>query len=189
MLNGSNRRRRGAQISVVFFKLTQKLPLSSAIKLIFSEYYMEKSFLICLLLVSCQSLAGETLDYDYSTPEKALASLELAYLTKDIEAAINSKSFYLEAKELVEKQLGTKRATDEIIAKTENLLQLSYRRSIKENGFPDFSNVECLSSHISENEKTAILTEKCVYPDKGYSIQRLKAVRIGGEWKIGEILQ
>jgi len=109
-------------------------------------------------------------------------------MNKDIEAAVRSKSFYFEAKEMLESRFSKDIATPEIIKETAEVLELGFRKEIKENGFPDFSSLKCSSTHKKESENIAILTEKCIFPDKGHSIQRLKAAKVDGQWKIVGIL-
>lgn len=125
--------------------------------------------------------------YDYSTPEKALWSLEQALIAKDIEAAVRSKAFLKEAEGMAVEHFKEK-ATKELVASIAQSLELSYRLEIKKSGFPDFASLKCSATHELVGNDAAVLTERCVFPDKGHSIQRLKAYKLGAEWKIGELL-
>jgi hypothetical protein len=143
---------------------------------------------IALLVVLCfNSGAFSAVEYDYSTPERALSSLEAALTAKDIEAAVRSKAFVKEAEGMAVQHFKEK-ATKEIIASLARSLELSYRIEMKKTGFPDFASLKCSAKHEIVGPEVAILTERCVFPDRGHSIQRLKAYKIGAEWKIGEPL-
>ena len=143
---------------------------------------------LALLVASfLSSAAFGAAEYDYSTPEKALASLETALIAKDIEAAVRSKAFVKEAEGMAVQHFKEK-ATKEIIASLARSLELSYRLEMKKTGFPDFASLRCSANHELLEPNVAVLTERCVFPDRGHSIQRLKAYRIGVEWKIGEPL-
>ncbi|MDQ0606250.1 hypothetical protein QFZ83_000421 [Variovorax sp. W1I1] len=125
--------------------------------------------------------------YDYSTPEKALTSLENALTAKDIEAAVRSKAFMKEAEGMAIERL-KERATREIIESLSRSLEMSYRLEIKKAGFPNFAALKCSAKHELLGPDVAVLSERCIFPDQGHSVQRLKAYRIGTEWKIGEPL-
>ena len=126
--------------------------------------------------------------YDYTTPERALASLEQALIAKDIEAAVRSKAFLKEAETMAVQKL-KERATKEIVASLARSLEASYRLEMKKTGFPDFASLKCTAKHELLAPDVAVLTERCIFPDRGYSIQKLKAYRVNNEWKIGEPLE
>ena len=147
---------------------------------------MKIYFLIFLQFSASAAFANDNLVYDYSTPEKALTSLERAYSAKDLEAAVRSKAFYHEAREMLENQPNNAIFSEETIYETAKLIEIQYRKELIENGFPDFSNLDCRSTHKKINDTLAILTERCIFPDRGMSIQRLKAVKVNDYWKIVE---
>ena len=96
------------------------------------------------------------------SPESALHALENAYRNRDIEAAVTLKDFVSEAR-LMMAQLGDDKAADEEIQKSvAETLELSYRVDIQENGFPDFSKLECtvVAKELREPQMMA-LDEVC----------------------------
>ena len=77
------------------------------------------------------------------SPESALHGLENAYRRSDIEAAVALKDFVSEAR-LMMAQLGDDTTADqEMLKSVAETLELSFRVDIQENGFPDFSKLEC----------------------------------------------
>ncbi len=87
------------------------------------------------------NVGAQPASQDFSTPEKAILSLEDAYRAKDVEAAVRCKDFPIEAKLMLQK-LQTDFSNDaEIIAKTAEVLELGFRSEMKNSGFPDFRNV------------------------------------------------
>lgn len=126
------------------------------------------------------------MEYTYNTPEEAIRSLEKAYDNKDLEAIINSKDFKEEAKLILEQ---TKYKNDldnlELIYETAELLKLSLIKSIKENGFPDFSN---LKSEIFNLEKFRsniyVVNERITYPDGNIYETRIFLSFKENIWKI-----
>jgi hypothetical protein len=138
--------------------------------------------LMCFLLTSIVASAKDV--YDYSTPEHALKSIELAYKKRDIEQAISSKDFLYEAEEMLTNQFSSAMARGDMLKNTADLLELSYRKHIAENGFPDFRNLKCSATHIKVSKDEALLQERCLYPDGGYSAQTILAHLTDSGWKI-----
>ena len=123
---------------------------------------------------------------DFSTPERALASLEDAYVRKDIDGAIAAKDFNFEAREMllilsdVAEQMD-----DAMVEQTAQVLELAFRSQIEEEGFPDFQNVRCRVTDKKDlREDLVELVEECVLPDGSGSKQVLHAVRNQTGWHI-----
>ncbi|MBL0122453.1 MAG: hypothetical protein IPP88_06870 [Betaproteobacteria bacterium] len=71
----------------------------------------------------------------FSTPENAIKTLEAAYIKKDLEAAVAARDFLNEAK-LMLKNINPEFANDpEILKQTTEVLELSFRKEMKEAGF------------------------------------------------------
>jgi len=123
---------------------------------------------------------------DFSTPEKALASLEDAYNRKDIVAAVAAKDFLFEAREMLLSIKNPPVPPDEETVKlTAEVLELGFTKEIERNGFPDFRNLRCRA--ISENplrEDLVEIVEECVFPDGGKSREILHAARNTTGWHI-----
>jgi hypothetical protein len=109
----------------------------------------------------------KTLNYSYTTPEEAIASLERAYTNNDLEGVFNSKDFIEEAKLILEQaKYDYDLSDEELLEATAELLQLGLTQSIQENGFPDFSNLRVEHSGLQEfREGIYVINEKITYPD------------------------
>ncbi len=115
----------------------------------------------------------------------ALQSLEDAYRQKDIEAAILLKDFETEAR-LMSNDLDPN--DKEILASVTEILELSFRKDIKDNGFPDFTSQVCrVVKEVSAGDNVH-LTEECTYPDGRKSSQVLIASNRDGKWRIVGLL-
>jgi hypothetical protein len=133
----------------------------------------------------------------YNTPQGALSALEAAYMNKDIEAAVAAKDFFAEARQMLG-NLVVKAGEDgqpisedvETLNTTAEVLELSFRKDIQENGFPDFSGIQCESViHQTIAEDLVILRETCQFQDGGSSVQDLYAARSSGGWRIAGVLE
>jgi uncharacterized protein YegJ (DUF2314 family) len=128
----------------------------------------------------------EGVDYfkiNRDTPEGAILSLEEAYSNKDIDAAIDCKDFYEEARNM----LGgiNIELDEEIIEKTAEVLKLSFIKSIEEHGFPDFTQIKnAFPERQKVSETNWIITEICWYPDNGKSFQQLNTYKSSNGWKV-----
>ncbi len=122
---------------------------------------------------------------DFSTPENAIRSLEAAYKRKDLEAAVQAKDFNAEAM-LMLQNINPEFAKDgEILKQTAEVLELSFRKQIKDKGFPDFSGIECSLTKAEPVTPTLVkITETCAYRDGGKSIQDLHVVKGVKGWRV-----
>jgi hypothetical protein len=116
----------------------------------------------------------------------ALQSLEEAYRQKDIEAAILLKDFETEAK-LMSSDLDSN--DKEILASITEILELSFRKDIQDNGFPNFANMVCKVVKEIPAGDNVHLTEECTYPDGRTNSQVLIASNREGKWRIVGLLQ
>jgi hypothetical protein len=116
----------------------------------------------------------------------ALDSLENAYRQKDIEAAVQLKDFESEAKLMSGELIGKDK---DVLASVTEVLELSFRKDIQENGFPNFDNIKCqVVSEIPAGEYYH-LTEECTLADGSKISQILIASNIGGKWRIVGLLE
>ena len=122
---------------------------------------------------------------DYSTPEAAVRSLESAYVRKDIEAAVAAKDFATEAL-LMLKKISPELSNDqEILKQTAEVLELTYRNEMQTTGFPDFSNLKCsFESKVELAPDLVKLTEVCVFPDGGKSVQDVHVSKGESGWHV-----
>src|SRR5437868_5930639 len=82
----------------------------------------------------------DKLAHDCSTPEGAVLTLEDAWRAKDIEKAVRCKDFRGEAEQILRDRPAAVR-TEDIIARTAELLEKGYRVAIKKSGFPNMNGV------------------------------------------------
>ena len=120
---------------------------------------------------------------NYETPEGALLSLEKAYDNDDLEAAINAKSFNKEAEFMLKKRVDFE-IDDDLIKQTAEVLELGFIKEMKENGMPKFTNIRRAFKRQMISDEHCIVTEICVYPDGGKSIQKLSTYKVNNQWKV-----
>ncbi len=135
------------------------------------------------LLVIC--IPAAAFAADFTTPENAIRSLEAAYINKDIEAAVAAKDFMEEARLML---LGIDpdfSKDNELIRKTAEVLELSFRKEIKEGGFPDFGELQCSLGKPENVTPTLVkVTERCVFPDGGMSAEDLHVFNGPEGWRV-----
>jgi hypothetical protein len=119
------------------------------------------------------------------TPEDAVRALERAYTDRNEDAAAAVKDFLEEARFML-KNINPQLASDaEILRQTADVLELSFRSELRTKGFPDFTNLK--TSLIDKEEissRLVKLTEQCIFPDGGKSIQDLFVVRSDRGWRL-----
>jgi hypothetical protein len=138
---------------------------------------------VLLLPLGC----GRQSPQDLSTPEKAILSLEDAYRAKDIEAAVRCKDFQVEANLMLEGLPNLKARDDDgkIAAKTASILELAYRKEMKDKGFPDFAGVTSRFPKVEPyRDGIVVVTEECTYPDGTKSQQRLLVAKVKDGWRV-----
>lgn len=144
-----------------------------------------KSYLQLAAAISCFAFTSVSMAIDLSTPEAALKSLETAYIQKDIEAAVTAKDFKFEAKELLVnlKKIGT--PDQEMIDETAKVLELGFRKHMRESGFPDFSSLRCtVVQKKNIRDGLVEMIEDCVFPDGGKSRDTVHAAKSSVGWRI-----
>jgi len=124
---------------------------------------------------------------DFSTPEGALLSLEDAYRRKDIEGAVKSKDFRIEARLMLLKlgKLPADQVDEELISKTAEVLELAYRKQLEQEGIPDMLGVRSTFPKTEPYQHGIVLvTEVCHYQDGGTSTQRMLVAKTAGGWRV-----
>ena len=96
-----------------------------------------------------------------------------------------AKDFATEAL-LMLKKINPELADDpEIVRKTSDVLQLSYRKEIGTTGFPDFSKLKCSFVRKVELSSSLVrLTEVCVFPDGDKSVQDVHVSKGETGWRV-----
>ncbi len=120
---------------------------------------------------------------DFTTPEGAILSIEEAYNNNDLAKAISCKNFRKEA-ELMLGNMANIPIDDEIIAKTAEVIELSFVQHMQENGMPDFSGVKSAFKREFISEDHCLVTEYCTFPDGRRTLDKVNTYRENGEWKV-----
>ncbi|MEM9548810.1 MAG: DUF2314 domain-containing protein [Bacteroidota bacterium] len=121
---------------------------------------------------------------DDSTPEGAIVKIEHAFNEDNIEKAIHCKDFRKEA-ELMLAKMGKGELGSDIIDKTAEVLQLSFIKSLQDNGIPKFSGIkQAFPKREKISDRHVIVTEVCYFPDGHKSIQRLNTYKSEDGWKV-----
>lgn len=147
---------------------------------------------LTVVLLIMMTNAGSVSAGGFPTPQAALTGLENAYSRKDIEAAVAAKDFVAEARNMLK---GLMSSTDEspedvdqdaeILASLAETLELSFRVSMQEDGFPDFGSLSCKSDvHETIADDLVVLRETCHAPDGSSTVQYLFAARSADGWRI-----
>lgn len=131
------------------------------------------------------SLPGVALAADFSTPQNAIRSLEAAYISKDVEAAVAAKDFNEEARLMLQSMDPQFAEDSEMLKKTADLLELSFRKQMKDIGFPDFSSVECsLGEPKTVTPAFVKVAERCVSPDGGVTEEDVHVFNGPKGWRV-----
>jgi len=143
---------------------------------------MRCRFVLTVLAIGIPAAAGAA---DFTTPENAIRALETAYINKDVEAAVAAKDFTEEARLLLQSMDPAFAEDPEMLRKTAELLELSFRRQMKEIGFPDFSDVECSLGKPKTVTPTLVkITERCVFADGGAETEDLHVFNSDKGWRV-----
>lgn len=126
------------------------------------------------------------MEYSYKTPEEAIISLENSYSNNDLEAVIASKDFETEAILMLEQANYDYDLTDKkLVQETAELLKVSLVKSLQENGFPSFENLERDFSDLQKfRDNIYVLNEKIIYPDNTFHVNKIYVINRENEWKV-----
>ncbi|MHC4890780.1 MAG: hypothetical protein ACYTEO_15100 [Planctomycetota bacterium] len=134
------------------------------------------ALIFTVLSVSCtkeKDSANEPLTA--KTPEGAILLLEDAYNRKDLEAAIKLKDFNAEARYMLKDAFKDMAMNEDIVQKPAETLELAYRNEMASTGMPDFTNLQStFPKKVELGDGYWRVTEKCKFPDGGYSQQDIK---------------
>jgi hypothetical protein len=125
---------------------------------------------------------------DFTTPQNAIRSLEAAYISKDLEAAVAAKDFAEEARRMLLRMSADFSNDPELVQKTAEVLEFSFRKQIKESGFPNFSEVKCSLGEPDYVSPTLVkVMERCTLPDGGTSVQYLLVFKGPKGWRVVDV--
>lgn len=123
--------------------------------------------------------------HDMTTPEGAILCLEDAYTAGDLEAAIACKDFATEVRLMLKDQPDLPQV-DKMVAEMTEILEMSFRAHMQEQGMPDFTGVRHVFPRREELENGALLvTEVCLFPDGRRTEDQLLVFQLGNEWRVG----
>lgn len=118
--------------------------------------------------------------------------LEKAYRQKDIEAAVAAKDFVAESRVMLSRLQSGMDKDPEVLKKSAEVMELSFRAEMKTNGFPDFSGIKCRFTRREKYQDFAdivAVTEVCTFPDGGTSTQKLLVVNTTNGWRVLNVLE
>jgi hypothetical protein len=121
----------------------------------------------------------------FDTPEDAVRTLEQAYVQKNEEGAVAAIDFVEEGRQMLQKINPTLANDAQIIKQAAKDLELSFRNELRTKGFPDFAKLKCsFVGKAQISPELVKLTEQCIFPDGGKSIQDLFVVKRDLAWRV-----
>jgi hypothetical protein len=121
----------------------------------------------------------------FDTPEDAVRALEQAYIQKNEEAAVAAIDFVEEGRQMLQKINPTLANDAEIIKQAASDLELLFRDELRTKGFPDFGKLKCSFVGKAQIAPGLVkLTEQCVFPGGGKSVQDLIVTRRDLGWRV-----
>jgi hypothetical protein len=121
---------------------------------------------------------------DFTTPEGAILCLEDAYRKRDIDAAVAAKDFKTEARLLLEKTGFEICINEETVAKTAEVLELSFR-AYTTALWPDFTGLESFfPKRVPFSDGIVAVTEVCRFPDGLFSRQEILVAETPNGWRV-----
>jgi hypothetical protein len=141
-----------------------------------------KSILVFLLL---SFLSEITMAADLTTPERALKTLEDAYIRMDLDGAVAAKDFQFEATAMLGGLKSLKDVDEALIRQAAEVLEMSFRKQIKTEGFPNFSKLRCAVVEKKQLQPDLVaMIEECIFPDGRKSGDTIHARRSENGWRI-----
>lgn len=123
--------------------------------------------------------------HDHTTPEGAILCLEDAYTNGDVDAAVACKDFVREARHMFGR-IPDFPIEEEILQKTAETLELSFRAYFEENDLPSFEGVErAFVRREFEDDWTVMVTEVCRLPGGQRTMDKMWVYKVGQEWRVG----
>lgn len=122
---------------------------------------------------------------DFTTPEAAIRTLEAAYANRNTDEAVAAKDFNEEARLMV-LRINPELAGDaEVLKQTAEVLELAFRKQLKDIGFPDFSSLTCSLSKPEQVTDTLVkVTETCHYQNGETSVEVLHVTKGSNGWRV-----
>jgi hypothetical protein len=139
-------------------------------------------FLWLLLWLTAASMVNAG---GFDTPEDAVRTLEQAYIQKNADGAVAALDFVEGGRQLLQETNPALANDAEIIKQSAQVLELSFRNELHTKGFPDIGKLKCSFVGKAQISPGLIkLTEQCVFPDGGKSIQDLIVMKRDLGWRV-----
>ena len=121
----------------------------------------------------------------FATPEDAVRALEQAYIQKSADAVVAALDFVEGGRQLLQETNPALANDADSIKQTAEVLELSFRDELRTKGFPDFGKLKCSFVGKAQLSPGLIkLTEQCVFPDGGKSVQDLIVMKRDLGWRV-----
>lgn len=121
----------------------------------------------------------------FDTPEDAVRALEQAYVQKNADAAVAAMDFVEEGRQMLQK-INPAMANDaEAIELSAAAREQAFRDELRTKGFPELGKVKCsFVGRAQISPELVKLTEQCVFPDGGKSLQDRFAIKRDLGWRV-----
>lgn len=121
----------------------------------------------------------------FATPEDAVRALEQAYIQKSADAVVAALDFVEGGRQLLQETNPALANDADSIKQTAEVLELSFRDELRAKGFPDFGKLKCSFVGKAQLAPGLIkLTEQCVFPEGGKSVQDLIVMKRDLGWRV-----
>ena len=121
----------------------------------------------------------------FATPEDAVRALEQAYIQRSTDAVVAALDFVEGGRQLLQETNPALANDPDSIKQTAEVLELSFRDELRTKGFPDFGRLKCSFVGKAQLSPGLIrLTEQCVFPEGGKSVQDLIVMKRELGWRV-----
>jgi hypothetical protein len=132
------------------------------------------------LTAACVAIAG-----GFDTPEDAVRTLHKAYSEKNADGVVAAMDFIEEGRQMLQKVNPSLANDPDLIKQAAADFEQSFRNELRTKGFEDFSNLKCsFVGKAQISPELVKLTEQCLYPGGGKSVQDLLVTRRNLEWRV-----
>ncbi len=143
-----------------------------------------KRFRQPLVLTSLVALISVSA-YGFDKPEDAIRAMEDAYVRRDANSAVAARDFAEEARRMLVK-IDPKLALEpDILKQAAEVLELAYRKELKDSTFRGFSGVHCTITTIIPVEDSLVKAlEDCTLKNGTISKEQLFVARTANGWRV-----
>jgi hypothetical protein len=131
------------------------------------------------------SMEGSASAATLATPEEAVRAMEAAYASGDADAAVATRDFAEEARRIYLQANPAFLAEGDILKETARVLELGYRKDLREKVFPLFKHVTCVITQVTYLEADlANVSEDCTISGKAISKEHLHVFKSALGWRV-----